>query len=60
MTGRATAAYLARAAAIITLTQERLARARRSHTQSKRRRLREMGIDLSKLRCCILEAQVTL
>ena len=60
MTGQARQAYLVRAAKIITLTQHRLARSRRSHVQTKRRRLREMGIDVSTLRCCIFEDQVAL
>ena len=56
MTGQVRVAYLVRAAAVITLTQDRLARSRRSHAKTKRRRLRELGIKLSVLRCCILEA----
>jgi len=43
------------AAGIITFTQLRKARSRRCHIREKRRRLREMGIDLSAIRCFILE-----
>jgi hypothetical protein len=39
--------------AIIQLRQERNAAARVSHNRTRLRRLAAMGIDLSKLRCCM-------
>jgi hypothetical protein len=52
--------YLAKAAAVIARTQERIRRSRRSHVKTKRKRLRKLGIKLSKLRCCILNDEVSL
>lgn len=55
LTGKVRERLLEKTAGIITLTQLRIARSRRCHIREKRRRLREMGIDLSAIRCCILE-----
>ena len=55
LTGQARRTFLKRTAHIITLTQKRLARSRHSHVRKKRKQLREAGIDLLAIRCCILE-----
>jgi len=55
LTGQVRERFLEKAAEIVTLTQQRIARSRRCHTRKKRRRLREMGIDLKAIRCCILK-----
>ena len=55
LTGRVQIKILERVAENITVTQQRIARSRRCHIRKKRRRLREMGIDLSVIRCCILK-----
>lgn len=47
--------FLERTAEIITSTQQRIARSRRCHIREKRKQLREMGIDLAVIRCCILK-----
>jgi ferritin-like protein len=42
-------------AEIITETQRRNEKSERSHAKARKRRLRELGIDLPSLRCCIMD-----
>ena len=55
LTGHVQEKFLRRTADIITSTQQRIARYSRCHVKAKRKKLREMGIDLSAIRCCILK-----
>jgi hypothetical protein len=47
-------AFLEKEAEIITETQQRNEKSQRSHVKARKRRLRKMGIQLSSLRCCIM------
>ena len=46
--------FLKMEAEIITETQRRNEKAERCHVKGRKRRLCELGIDLSSLRCCIM------
>jgi len=46
--------FLEKEAAIITETQQRNEKSRRSHVKARKRRLRKLGIKLLSLRCCIM------
>ncbi len=46
--------FLKTEAEIITETQRRNEKSQRCHVKARKRRLRELGIDLSSLRCCIM------
>ena len=54
LTGQVRTAFLEKEAEIITETQQRNEKARRSHVKARKRRLRELGIQLSSLRCCMM------
>jgi len=54
LTGQVRTALLETEAEIITETQQRNEKSRRSHVKTRKRRLRELGIKLSSLRCCIM------
>ena len=54
LTGQVRTAFLEKEAEIITETQQRNKKSQRSHVKARKRRLRELGIKLSSLRCCIM------
>ena len=54
LTGHIRMSFLKMEAEIITETQRRNEKAQRCHVKARKRRLRELGIDLSLLRCCIM------
>jgi hypothetical protein len=54
LTGQVRTSFLEREAEIITETQQRNEKSQRSHVKTRKRRLRELGIQLSSLRCCIM------
>jgi len=54
LTGQVRTSFLEKEAAIITETQQRNEKSQRSHVKTRKRRLRELGIKLSSLRCCIM------
>jgi len=54
LTGEVRTAFLEKEAEIITETQQRNEKSRRSHVKARKRRLRELGIRPSSLRCCIM------
>lgn len=54
LTGRVQKCFVEKEAAILTETQRSNAKAERSHTKARKRRLRELGVDLLALRCCIM------
>jgi len=54
LTGQVRTSFLEKEAEIITETQQRNEKSQRSHVKARKRRLRELGIQLSSLRCCIM------
>ena len=54
LTGQVRQRFVQKEAEIITETQRRNAKADRSHAKQRKRQLRERGIKLSSLRCCIM------
>ncbi len=54
LTGQVRTSFLQKEAEIITQTQHRNEKAQRSHVKARKRRLRELGIELSSLRSCIM------
>ena len=54
LTGQVRTDFLHKEAVIITETQQRNETSERSHLKARKRRLRELGIQLSSLRYCIM------
>ena len=54
LTGQVRTSFLRKEAEIVTKTQQRNEKSQRSHVKTRKRRLRELGIKLSSLRCCIM------
>jgi hypothetical protein len=54
LTGQVRTSFLKLEAEIITETQRRNAKSERCHVKARKRQLHELGIDLSSIRCCIM------
>jgi len=54
LTGQVRTRFLVKEAAIITETQQRNEKSQRSHVKARKRRLRDLGIKLLSLGCCIM------